>query len=175
LRLQLQLPIRFLFLAAAIAALLVPVSAWPQEGWDEAAGRSRERDEEHPFSLQAGLGFTADPDSFLLEFEGAFDVGSGLAFGPALQLGIDDDLVLVSPFVFGRFGFDLSGARARELRALTPYFQAGSGLTFLERDRRGRGDRDDVGFLMNFGLGFDYALTEQVSLGSRMLFNILPA
>ena len=46
-------------------------------------------------------------------------------------------------------------------------------LSYIDEDRRGR-DRDDVGFMFDFGGGVEYPLNETVSLGTHMLFNILP-
>src|SRR5262245_57914845 len=83
------------------------------------------------FSVEGGVGFTADPDSFLLDFEGAYDFGNGFAVGPALQLGLDDHFVLVSPTIFGRYGFDLSGVSQPQLQRLTPYVQSGMGFTYI--------------------------------------------
>ncbi len=124
------------------------------------------------FSVQGGAGFTASPDSFLLEFEGAYEFGNGFAAGPAIQFGIDDHFLLVSPTVFGRYGFDLSGVSQKQLQRLTPYLQTGMGFTYIEEGRRNT--RDEADFLINLGGGADYALTEHVSVGSRMLFNFLP-
>jgi len=124
------------------------------------------------FSVQGGAGFTANPESFLLEFEGAYEFGEGFAAGPAIQIGLEDHFVLVSPTVFGRYGFDLGGGSDQMLDRLTPYVQTGLGFTYIEEGRRNT--RDEADFLVNVGLGADYALTEQVSVGSRMLFNFLP-
>ena len=46
-------------------------------------------------------------------------------------------------------------------------------MAYLHKDNR-RGDNDDVGFLFNLGFGADYYLTERLSLGSNLLFNIMP-
>jgi hypothetical protein len=135
--------------------------------------RPQKAGEAGALSLQGGLGFTADPDAFLLEFEGDFGLGNGFSIGPALQLGVDDNLALVSPTLFGRYSVDLRGTTHEHLRRMTPYAQFGLGLTHIDKENRRR-DRDDTGFLMNLGFGVDYAVTKNVSFGSRMLFNILP-
>ena len=98
--------------------------------------------------------------------------GNGFAAGPAIQFGIDDHFLLVSPTVFGRYGFDLSGVSQKQLQRLTPYVQTGMGFTYIEEGRRNT--RDEADFLINLGVGADYALTDHVSVGSRMLFNFLP-
>ena len=144
-----------------LIALLAPMSV----GAQEVAKESK-------FSVQGGAGLTASPDSFLLEFEGAYEFGNGFAAGPAIQFGLDDHFLLVSPTIFGRYGFDLSGVSQKQLRPLTPYLQSGMGFTYIEEGRRNT--RDEADFLINLGVGADYALTDHVSVGSRMLFNFLP-
>lgn len=124
------------------------------------------------FSVQGGAGLTASPDSFLLEFEGAYEFGNGFAAGPAIQFGLDNHFLLVAPTVFGRYGFDLSGVSQKVLQPLTPYVQTGMGFAYMEEGRRNT--RDEADFLINLGVGADYALTDHVSVGSRMLFNFLP-
>ncbi len=56
-----------------------------------------------------------------------------------------------------------------------PFVQVGLGLAWVEKERRGRHDHDEVGFLMNTGFGCDYMLTERFGLGTSLLFNVLPA
>jgi hypothetical protein len=43
----------------------------------------------------------------------------------------------------------------------------------IENEERGGSSRG-AGFLANAGFGIDYALSERVSVGSRMIFNFLP-
>ncbi len=155
----------FTVLVIAFASLL---------GATSASAQSRSGDgPSPPFSVQAGLGFTDDPDAFLLEFEGNYRLGDGLSVGTLLQLGLDDDFTLVSPLGYVRYTFDLSHATAPDLRRLKPYVQGGMGFTYIDIDVPRRDD-DDIGFLMSFGFGADYPITDSVSLGSRMLFNFLP-
>ena len=158
---KLALMLSLLFAAPALAP-----SASAQS---RSEGGPRPPAEGGPFSVQAGLGFTADPDAFLLEFEGNYRLGDGLSVGPLLQLGLDDDFTLVSPSGYVRYTFDLSHVTAPELRRLQPYVQGGLGFTYIDDD-----DDDDIGFLISFGFGADYPITDSVSLGSRMLFNFLP-
>jgi opacity protein-like surface antigen len=166
----------------ALSCLLTPIatSAQTRSEWESTAPQSSEpadsqapHSEDGGFSVQGGLGFTADPDAFLLEFEGSYSIDGAVSFGPAIQIAVDDDLVLVSPTLFTRYSFDLSDATSEVIRPLSPYVQAGLGLTHIDRKRRRR-YRDETGFLMNLGMGVDYAVSENVSIGSRMLFNILP-
>jgi hypothetical protein len=133
-----------------------------------------------PVSVQGGLGFTAGPDAFLLGFEADVEIGNGLSLGPMLQLGLDEDFTLVSPAAYARYTFDLSQAEAPpELRRIQPYVQGGLGFTYINIDVPNIPfvdiDDDDIGFLFNLGFGADYPITDSLSLGSKMLFNILPA
>lgn len=153
-------------------AVPVPVSSSVSDG-------NRSGESVHAFSsgprdgttsLRGAIGFTADPDTFLLAFEGNHYVNHNLAIGPLLQLGVADKRVLLAPTLSFRGVFDLG---LPELEALQPFVQGGLGLAYLNRDNR-RGDDDDVGFLLNFGLGVDYYLRDDLSVGSDMLFNVLP-
>ncbi len=164
---------RFTILVIVLAGLLGATSVAAQS---RSQNDRRPQAENQPWSVQAGLGFTADPDAFLLEFEGNYDFGNGLSAGPMLQLGLDNDFTLVSPSAYLRYSFDLSGVATPAFRRLTPYVQGGLGLTYINIDvpARANVDDDDIGFLMSLGFGADYRITDSISLGSRMLFNILP-
>ena len=58
--------------------------------------------------------------------------------------------------------------------------QGGLGFTYIDIDVPGNlppgvnVDDDDIGLLMSVGFGADYRITDSISLGSRMLFNVLP-
>jgi opacity protein-like surface antigen len=127
------------------------------------------------FSLRTGLGFTADPESFLLGFEGDYAISENFSAGALLQLGVDDDRTIVSPVVYGRIRSDLGGIDP-DLRAIEPFIQLGLGLTYwdVDRPRPGSGTTDDTEFLLNTGFGAEYRITDHVSVGSMMLFNIVP-
>lgn len=142
------------------------------------ASAQQSQDDTEVFSVAGGLGFMQGPDAFVMGLEGEYAFGNGFSVGPAVQFGFDDDFTLISPVVFGRYRIDLVELGApRELSRLHPYGQAGLGFSFMDVDgskRRGHSDDDDVEFLMNFGFGAEYDLTDEVSVGSRMLFNVLP-
>ena len=121
-------------------------------------------------SLRGAFGFTLDPETFLLAFEGNYFVDENFAVGPLLQLGVSGNRVILAPTVNFRGVFDLP---VEGLERLKPFVQGGMGLAYLQKDNR-RGDNDDVGFLFNFGFGADYHLTNELSLGSNILFNVMP-
>jgi opacity protein-like surface antigen len=134
------------------------------------------RDDAGPFSLRTGLGFTSDPDTFLLGFEADYRiVAEGFSIGALVQLGVDDDTTIVSPVAYGRYTANL-GAFTGALDRVDTYLQGGLGFTWWDVDRPARagGDDDDAEFLINFGFGAEYRLTEHVSAGTHMLFNVIP-
>jgi opacity protein-like surface antigen len=129
------------------------------------------------WSLQSGLGFTAGPDTFLMGFEADYRMSDNFSVGASLQLGLDDVVTLVSPTGYVRYSFDLEQMGSGETWGrLTPFVQGGLGLTYIDLDIPSflLIDDDDIGFLMNFGFGAEYSLSNSMSLGSRMLFNVIP-
>ena len=119
--------------------------------------------------LRGAVGFTLDPETFLMSAEGDYFVNENLGVGPLFQLGLSDRRVIVAPTANVRGVFDLSGSG---LDRLKPFAQGGVGLAYIHKDRDG--DDDDVGFLLNFGFGADYHITERFALGNSLLFNIMP-
>lgn len=126
------------------------------------------------WSVRGGLGFTADPGSFLMNFEADRLMRDEVAVGFAIQLGVHDNRMLVSPMVFARYLFDWSGQASEFSRKVKPYAQGGVGLTHLDEDK-GRHKGKDTEFLMSIGAGLDYPLNDSIDIGSRMLLNIIPS
>jgi opacity protein-like surface antigen len=81
----------------------------------------------------------------------------------------------LSPVAYGRYTANL-GAFTDALDRVDTYLQGGLGFTWWDVDRPARagGDDDDAEFLINFGFGAEYRLTEHVSAGTHMLFNVIP-
>src|SRR5262245_60020418 len=100
-------PIRVLLLLALFAA---PAAAQTDYREDprgrESAGEAGYGDA-GTFSLKPGLGFTASPTTFLLGFEGDYRVAEPFSVGLLTELGIDNDLTIVSPRLFARYWPDL--------------------------------------------------------------------
>jgi opacity protein-like surface antigen len=166
--------------ALALAGLVLLAAPATGQGYpdtttsDYGGGQDSQRGSDGPFSLRTGLGFSIDPDTFLMGFEGDYRIiTEGFSVGTQVQLGLDDDLTLVSPVFYGRYTVDL-GEFNRSLDRVAPYLQGGLGFTWWEIDRRFGGDDDDTEFLLNFGFGVEYRLTEHVSAGTHMLFNLIP-
>jgi hypothetical protein len=125
--------------------------------------------------VRAGIGFTAGPGTFLTAFELPYYLTDRFSLGPLIQIGVDDRDTLVAPTLNARFAPDFGQRKSSNdfVRELAPYLQGGIGLLYLNRDVRG-GDIDDTEFLFNLGLGLDFPLTERVSVGTQMLFNVIP-
>jgi hypothetical protein len=128
-------------------------------------------------SLEGGIGFTSDPETFLLGFELPFQVAPGVEVGPLLQLGFADNHTIVAPTLNARYVFDLPAWGVWEqrptLRRIHPMVFGGLGFAYIDQDGSS-GDRDGTGFLFDLGFGAEYELTPVVSVGSRMTFNVLP-
>lgn len=122
-------------------------------------------------SLRAAMGFTLDPDTFLLASQVDYRFADGLSLSPLVQLGLSDDDVLLAPSFNLKYTFDLS-TEQRKI-PVKPFMEGGVGFCYLHKEHR-RGDDDEVGFLLNFGFGADFYVTDRVALGSNVLFNVLP-
>lgn len=123
------------------------------------------------WSVKGGLGFTADPETFLVNLEAQKTIGDWLAVGPMVQLGFDDDWTIfaptlnatVRPFHFTSDGWD----------RIVPYAFVGAGLGVLHDDDA-RNDETSAGFLIDLGTGLEFRVTEHVYLGSQVMFDFLP-
>jgi hypothetical protein len=147
-------------------------SAQPEYETDDDYGREYNRGIAGPFSLRTGLGFTSDPTTFLMGFEGDYEVADQFSLGVHVQLGVEDDLI-VSPVAYGRYRFDLSELDA-DLAPLEPSIRAGLGFSYWEKDLPAGREDDDLQFLMNFGTGVEYRLNPNLAVGTLVHFNIIP-
>ena len=120
-------------------------------------------------SVKAAMGFTLEPGTFLLSLGADYFFTDRFNLGPLLQLGISDDRIILAPTLSFQWLFDLPP----DMERWKPFLQWGLGLAYLEKDNRS-GRNDDTGFLVNFGFGFEYYLTGQISLGNNLLFNFMP-
>lgn len=120
--------------------------------------------------FKAGLGFSADPTTFLMTYQADFFIHDLLAVGPLLQFGISDDDFFFAPTLNFQAMFDLPG---EGLEGLKPTVQFGLGLIYLEKERRG-GTSSQVDFLTNVGIGLEYFFSDQLAVGTNMIFNFVP-
>ena len=117
------------------------------------------------------MGFTADPDDFLLNFELPYRFDQYVSVGPMIQVGLGDRRYIVAPTA--NLTITIPDMPGETLDRFHPHFFGGIGFAVIENEERGGSNRG-AGFLANAGVGVDYALSERVSVGSRMIFNFLP-
>lgn len=155
-------------LTAALVLCLVGPAAAQEQGseWDSSS-------DEGGVGLRAGIGFTADPGTFLMGIGFPLQMSKSFAVGPHIQFGLDDDRVILSPGAQLEFSFDTSGAKDPVVRRLSPYVQLGISAVYIHKDRHGSDD-DEVGLAISPGFGLEYAFSEGVSVGTNMRFNALP-
>jgi opacity protein-like surface antigen len=166
-----------------VTSLAMSASAqdWGQEADDDWAtpteSRSRTQDTTSHgpaltgWSGKFGIGFTASPDSFLMNFEAPYRFDRWVSAGPMIQVGLDDHDTIVAPTANVTVTIpDLPG---EDFDAFHPYGFAGMGFAYIEKDNR-RNDKSSAGFLVDFGFGVEYQLSERFFLDSQMMFNVLP-
>ncbi len=119
-------------------------------------------------AFDVGIGFTDDPDTFLTVVEADFYLKDNLFVAPLLQIGVDDENTIFAPTVGIKGEFPAGSDDRLRLHAL-----AGIGLVYIEKENR-RGDDDDVGFLFNVGFGGHFQVSDETSIGSTLLFNVMP-
>ncbi|MEQ8766792.1 MAG: hypothetical protein RL885_22960 [Planctomycetota bacterium] len=126
-------------------------------------------DERYRGSAGFGIGATFDPDAFLGVGHADFYIVDHLAIGPLLQIARDSDDKIIAPSfnVKGAFEILTDGPRIR------PFGTAGIGFAYIEDDDIPFDD-DDLGLLLNLGLGADVFIIENVSVGTAIYFNFLP-
>lgn len=157
---------RWIALFAAAALVLAATAASAQS----RSAKQQEEEDRVRASVGASLGFFADdPGGINLGFEIPIEVNRNLSVGPWATLGLADDFLLLSATANVRYAFDVfDGPKLRKLR---PFLQGGVGISYYDDDDR---DDDETGFLMNMGLGAEYAVSEHVGLGSNLMFNAVP-
>ena len=126
--------------------------------------------EERRIGVRAGVGFTADPGSFLTSILADYRVVPNLQAGPLLQFGVSGNTFLIAPTVQVQYTLPVTVNGAE---ALKPFAQGGMGLVYIERERNGP-NLYDSDFLINFGLGADYWLSPKMAIGNNFLFNFVP-
>jgi hypothetical protein len=122
-------------------------------------------------SFDAAIGFTIDPDTFLFAPGIDFFITNEISLGPNIQLGVSDRFLVVSAAANCKIVFDI---RTDDfMRRFKPSIQFGAGVAMVNINPRSTPSDTDVGALFNMGFGFDIFLTDKISLGNHMLFNIL--
>ena len=162
-------------LVALVATSSARAQGWEDDDWGDPGGATTWTGsaQETAWYVRGGIGFTVDPDELLLNFELAHQFDQYISFGPMLQIGVADNRSIWAPTA--NLTITVPDMPGEDLDNFHPFLFAGIGVGVLENgDRGGRADTRQTGFLVNTGLGLDYALNEQLSVGTRVIFNFLP-
>jgi hypothetical protein len=125
------------------------------------------------WGARVGLGFVADPKTFLVDLAIPYATGNGVSFGPRIQIGVSEDRTFIAPTLSLEYSHDLRSAVAGPFGYLRPLVQAGIGFSSLEKDGR-RGDNQAFDFLFDIGAGVEYPITDGFAVASVFDFNIIP-
>lgn len=173
---DLLLALALLLFSSILAPAFAPAQDWgAEDDWqpneNQLGGQTTAGPPTTPWSLRAGVGFTVDPDNFLLNIELPYRFDPYIAAGPMVQIGLGDDRYVVAPTA----NLTLTGANLFEgaMARFEPNLFAGIGFAVIGNKERGGANRD-AGFLVNAGVGLDYLLSDRLTIGSRMIFNFLP-
>jgi hypothetical protein len=121
--------------------------------------------------ITVGVGFTDDPDAFLIGGDADFYQSERLAIGPSLQFAVDDGVTIFAPSFHGKLVFPLEPSSSGTL--MMPFVQGGAGIAYIDKDR-GNNDEDDWGFLLQAGGGLEVRFDEKYALATTILVNLLP-
>lgn len=122
------------------------------------------------FYFGAALGLQTDtPDStaYTIGLYGDYYLTRGLSIGPLLQVGFTGDLMQLGLSAQAKYTFDLAN-----IPQLKPHVQAGLGFISADLDRGNGINENDTSFLIPFGIGAEYKLTNSISLDGTVLLNI---
>ena len=90
-----------------------------------------------------------------------------------VQAGLSNDESLVATNFHVRWNEPLG--RSGDLSRVTAFFQGGAGFLYAQEERRRKSDRDDIGVMLQGGLGIDFALRDDLSFGSALYLNLMPS
>ena len=85
------------------------------------------------WSLRAGLGFTADPDDLLLNFELPYRFDRYVSLGPMIQFGVEEDRFLVAPTA--NLTVTIPDLPGEALDRLQPFLMVGAGFAVINNGR----------------------------------------
>jgi hypothetical protein len=111
--------------------------------------------------FSGGLGLTISPETFLITPQLEYEHDNRLSYGPLVQAGVAS----------GGSIFTVSGSVRYVLGnhpKLKPSVEGGFGMAF------GTGFANSVGVHIMAGMGFDYKLDNQMSLGTMIRLNLAP-
>jgi len=88
-----------------------------------------------------------------------------------IQVGLDAHNTIVAPTV--NLTVTVPDLQGKDWDRIKPFGYVGVGFAYIEDDNR-RNDNSSAGFLVDFGFGLEYQLSERLFVGSQMTFNFLP-
>ncbi len=112
-----------------------------------------------------GIGFTVDPETFLIGGKFDYPLGYGFSIGPLVQIGLSDDDQLYG--FSGNVKYTISIPDAPRL---LPSLEAGAGVLVSHQDRVSNDDTE-ASFLIVLGGGLDYMITDHLGLGAHVYAN----
>lgn len=167
-----------LCLSLAMLATAVPNPSAAQdwgnesdESWSNPTTRQDGIESSTGWSFRAGIGFIDDPTAFLLNFEAPYALDQWVSVGPMIQAGIDDNNTVVAPTV--NLTVKIPDLPGEDYDRVKPFGFIGIGFAYIEDDNR-RNDDSSAGFLIDFGFGLEYQVSDSLFVGSQMMFNFLP-
>jgi hypothetical protein len=140
----------------SVLAVMIPVSVTAQQTAGQRTGR---------FTLGVDIGAqfaTADSTAFGVGFSGDYFLTDNLSIGPLLQIGVTTDLFQFGPTAQLKYTYDIDQRFKANL-------QAGAGFLYAHYTKGP--NRHDTSFLIPVGPGLEYNLTNDISLGTTLLFN----
>ncbi len=141
------------------------------DAWSSPATSQEEDQPSTGWSLRAGVGFIDDPTAALLNFEAPYAFDRRVSVGPMLQVGLDKDNTIIAPTL--NLTVTIPDLPGEDWDRIKPFGFLGIGFAYIKDDNR-RNDNSSTGFLVDFGFGLEYQLSESLFVGSQMTFNFLP-
>jgi hypothetical protein len=111
--------------------------------------------------FSGGLGLTISPDLFMITPQLEYVHDARLTYGPLVQVGVGNNVSLITTSMSLRYTL---GNHPR----FKPNLEGGLGVAFFS------GLGTSVGVHILAGMGFDYKLDNQMSLGTMIRLNLAP-
>ena len=157
--------------AIGVVLLILIVLSIPVNALAQARGKVPTKAGRLLIGTQVGLAAgTADDTVFALGFNADYHLDKDFSVGPLLQFGMGGDLFQMG--ISGQARYVFHNPRSPKVKS---HLQGGLGFLYVDIDRPGAGDDDDMGFLIPFGGGVDFQLDKNVLLGTTLLLNFTDA
>ena len=171
---KLQLVFLCLGLGACTTVSVPSTTPWNQTTFSSTLPRPDEVvDEEgapETTTLPVGVGLTTGPSSMLLGATLDFPIDKQITFGPALQVGMDDEVNLAMLTGQLKYYLPIGGGDRNKKPTLLPYLTAGVGFGSVDKENRS----GDTGAVLNVGAGLRMLTGDNYRIGSEARLNYLP-